>query len=339
MTNKLKIAVTNLSPFVIEKDGKYSGFEIELWEMIAKEIQATFEYSKYNFQELISLVADKKADIAMASITINEKREEIIDFSHATFHSGLRILLSKNRSKVNIASTLKTFFTQGYKKLLKPLFILALIIIIFGNVLWLAEKNTGAFSKTYFPGIFQAIWFSLSMILGSPAMITVYKVQSWAGFVVVQFGQLIKLAALGLIIGQFTAFLTTRKIKLNIEGPKDLSGKIVATVKGTTTEPVLKNIGATIVSVIKIEEAYEKLKNNEVEAVVFDAPILEYYAFNEGAGKVKIVGELFDKQDYGFVLENNNPLREKINRAILTIQENGLYDTLYKKWFGGESIK
>lgn len=338
MENKLKVAITNFSPFIIDKNGKYSGFEIELWEMIAKEIRADFEYEKHNFQELISLVADKKADIAMASITINEKREEVVDFSHATFHSGLRILLSKNRSKVNIRSTFKSFFTQGYKKLLKPLFILALIIIIFGNIIWLAEKSKG-FSASYFPGIFQALWYSLSVIIGTPGVAMVYKVQTWFGLAMIQFGTIVKLAALGLIVGQLTAFITTRKIRLNIEGPKDLINKIVATVKGTTSEPILKNLGADIVSVTKIEEAIEKLNKNQVEAVVFDAPILEYYALNDGLGKVEVIGELFDKQDYGFVLQNNSPLREEINRAILNLRENGLYDTLYKKWFGGENIK
>lgn len=183
------------------------------------------------------------------------------------------------------------------------------------------------------------MWLSLSIILGSPAMILVYKVQSWLGLVILQLGQLVKLAVLGIIVGELTAFITTRKIRLNIEGPKDLSGKTVATVQGTTSEPVLKNLGAVIVPVVKIEEAFEKLEKNEVEAVVFDAPILEYYALNDGFGKVEVIGELFDKQDYGFVLQEGSPLREKINRAILTIQENGLYDTLYKKWFGERDIK
>jgi ABC-type amino acid transport substrate-binding protein len=55
-------------------------------------------------------------------------------------------------------------------------------------------------------------------------------------------GQLVKLAVLGIIVGELTAFITTRKIRLNIEGPKDLSGRTVATVQGTTSEPVLKTL-------------------------------------------------------------------------------------------------
>lgn len=334
--NKLKIAITQDSPFVIESNGKYSGFEIELWETIAKEIGASFEYEEHNFQELIPFIVEKKADIALSAITINEKREEIVDFSHPIFNSGLRILLSKNRSKIDVASTIRTFITQGSRQLIKPLLALLVITVIFGNVLWFAERNGGSFASTYFPGVIQATWSSLCVVIGSNTInnLYIYEVNTWLGRFILTLEQLTSLAVLGLLIGEFTAFITTRKIRLNIEGPDDLKGKIVATVQGTTSEPILKKLGATVVPVIKIDEAYKKLKKNEVEAVVFDAPILVYYALNDGSGQVEVVGELFDKQDYGIVLQTENLLREKINRAILVIKENGYYDTLYKKWFG-----
>ncbi|MEK7119966.1 MAG: transporter substrate-binding domain-containing protein [Patescibacteria group bacterium] len=331
---KLKIAVTQSTPFVMESSGKYSGFEIELWEAIAKEIGKSFEYEKHNFQELIPLVAGKKVDMAFAAITINEKREEIVDFSYPTFNSGLRILLSKNRAKVNVVSTLKTFFRQGYKQLIKPFVVLLIIIFIFGNILWFAERNAGVFEPTYFNGVFQSIWLSLSAILGSPATIMVYGVHSWLGRIVIQLERLTSLAVLGLLIGEITAFITTRKIRLNIESPKDLKEKTVVTVEGTTSIDALKSFGANVVTVIKIDQAYEKLKSDEVDAVVFDAPVLVYYALNDGNKWAETVGELFDEQDYGFVLQERSTLREEINRAILTIKENGYYDVLYKKWFG-----
>ncbi len=335
INNKLKVVVAHTPPFIIESNGKYSGFEIELWETIAKEIGASFEYEKHNFQELISLIADKKADIALAAITVNEKREEIIDFSHPTFNSGLHILLSKNRKNIDFTSTIKTFFTQGYKQLIKPLFVLLIIVFIFGNILWLAEKSGDSIASTYFPGVFQTTWMALSIIIGSDGgLVDVYRANTWTGRLILTLGQLINLAVLGLLIGSVTAFITTRKILSNIEGPNDLRGKTVATVQGTTSESILKNLGATVMSVIKIDEAYEKLKKNEVEAVVFDAPVLVYYAFNDGAGWAEVVGELFDKQDYAVVLPEHSILREVINRAILTVRENGYYNTLHRKWFG-----
>lgn len=331
---KLKIAVSSMPPFVIESNGKYSGFEIELWEMIAKEMDVTFEYEKHTFQELIPLISEKKADIAFASVTINEKREETVDFSHPTFNSGLRILLSKNRKNIDFGNTVKEFFTQGYKQFIKPLFVLLIIILLLGSVLYFIERNNGSMSVTYFPGIFQATWIFLCSMLGLDGALFVYSVGSWTGRLIVSLGQLVSLAFLGLFIGELTAFITTKKIRLNIEEPKDLSGKTVATVKQTTSETVLKNLGAIVAPVSKIEEAYEKLNKNQVEAVVFDAPVLVYYSLNDGVKWAEVAGELFEKQDYGFVLPNNSELRKNVNLAILTIQENGSYDALYKKWFG-----
>lgn len=331
--SKLKVAVAQNLPFIIESSGKYSGFEIELWEMIAKEIGTSFEYMKYNFQELIPLVVKKKTDIALAALTIREEREKIVDFSHPTFNSGLRILLSKNRSKIDFAGTIRAFITQGYKQLIKPFFVLLLIILIFGNILWIGERAGGSIASTYFPGVFQAIWLSLCTILGADWN-GFYAVSTWVGRSILTLEQIANLAVLGLLIGEITAFVTTRKIRLNIDGPNDLKGKIVATVKGTTSEHILKSLGATVIPVTKIDEAYEKLRRNKVEAIVFDAPVLVYYALNEGSGWAEVVGELFDKQEYGVMLQEGSPLRKEINIAILAIRENGSYDALYKKWFG-----
>jgi polar amino acid transport system substrate-binding protein len=302
--------------------------------MIAKEMGATFEYKTHTFQELIPLIGEGKADIAFASVTINEKREETIDFSHPTFNSGLRILLSKSRKNIDFGNTIKTFFTQGYKQFLKPLLVLLLIILVLGSILYFIERSNGSMSVTYFPGILQATWIFLCSMLGLDGALFVYSVSSWAGRLIVSLGQLISLAFLGLFIGELTAFITTKKIRLNIEEPKDLMGKTVATVKQTTSEAVLKDLGAIVVPVVKIEEAYEQLKKNKVEAVVFDAPVLVYYSLNDGVEWAEVTGELFDKQSYGFALPNGSELRKDVNLAILTIQENGSYDQLYKKWFG-----
>ena len=171
-------------------------------------------------------------------------------------------------------------------------------------------------------------------MLGLDGALFVYSVSSWVGRLIVASGQIVSIAFFGLFIGELTAFITTKKIKLNIEEPKDLRDKTVATVKQTTSEVILKELGAIVVPVNKIEEAYEKLKKNQVEAVVFDAPILVYYSINDGAEWAEITGELFEKQDYGFVLQDDSILRKDVNLAILTIRENGSYDALYKKWFG-----
>jgi ABC-type amino acid transport substrate-binding protein len=47
-----------------------------------------------------------------------------------------------------------------------------------------------------------------------------------------------------------------------------------------------------------------------------------------------VVGKIFEPQDYGLALPQGSPLREKINRAILTLLESDEMEQIQKKWFG-----
>ena len=85
----------------------------------------------------------------------------------------------------------------------------------------------------------------------------------------------------------------------------------------------------------KVEEAYQALQQGQVDAVVYDAPVLLYYASHEGKGKVQTVGSIFRKENYGIAFPANSPLRKPVNEALLKLKENGTYDQLYAKWFGG----
>ena len=63
--------------------------------------------------------------------------------------------------------------------------------------------------------------------------------------------------------------------------------------------------------------------------------VLLYFASHEGKGKVQVVGPIFRKENYGIVFPDKSPLRKRVNEALLKLRENGTYDQLYKKWFGG----
>jgi polar amino acid transport system substrate-binding protein len=69
--------------------------------------------------------------------------------------------------------------------------------------------------------------------------------------------------------------------------------------------------------------------------VVYDAPVLLFYAAHEGKGKVQTAGAIFRKENYGIVFPSNSPYRKPVNEALLKLKENGTYDQLYTKWFGG----
>jgi hypothetical protein len=74
----------------------------------------------------------------------------------------------------------------------------------------------------------------------------------------------------------------------------------------------------------------------QLDAVVFDAPVLLYYAAHGGKGRVQVVGGAFHKEDYGIVFPPDSPLRKQVNGALLGMREDGTYDQIYDRWFANK---
>ena len=69
-----------------------------------------------------------------------------------------------------------------------------------------------------------------------------------------------------------------------------------------------------------------------------DAEILVSYAREHPELTVLVDDSIGMKQDGIGVKENSSDLLDAINRAIQEIEKSGLYDEIYKKWFGPQSM-
>lgn len=324
----LVVDIEKLAPCVMESNNTYTGFDIELWEEIAQYLGLEFTYNMTHLKGIFTDLVEGNADVAFSCITVNNEREKIVDFSHHYLDSGLRILVL-NKSKFSLTETVKSLFSP---LVVKSLAYLGLFIIICGNVFWWVEKGRKYISNKYFPGIFQAFWyvFVTMTTVGYGDIVP----RRWIGRLMAFLVMVIGIGFFGWAIAQLSSVITLQRLHSDITSPRDLRNKVVATVEGTTSVTALKNLGAVVVPVRLIDQAYEKLLKEEVEAVVFDSPSILYYARNEGVGRVSVVGPLFEIQYYGFLFPQGSKLRESVNRALLKLRKNGIYDKLYNKWFG-----
>ena len=134
-----------------------------------------------------------------------------------------------------------------------------------------------------------------------------------------------------------TSSLTLQQLRGDINGPNDLPGKRVASVRGSTSAEYLKQHHIVATEFSKVEDAFEALQHDQADAIVYDAPILLFYASHEGNGKVQPAGSIFRRESYGIVFPTDSRYRKPVNEALLHIKEDGTYDRLYKEWFGGGS--
>jgi ABC-type amino acid transport substrate-binding protein len=132
--------------------------------------------------------------------------------------------------------------------------------------------------------------------------------KKWAGRILACILILLFLPLFGYFIAQLSSDLTMHSLRVNINGPEDLVGRRVGVVSGTTSDEYMSEQHAVIYKFNKIEYAFKSLLEGLLDAVVYDAPNLLYYAHREGKGKVKVVGKLFDLQDYGVALRRGSDL-------------------------------
>ena len=314
------------------QDGnRLQGFSIDLWKSISDDLKLKSRFVvSPTVKTLLASVQSGKADIGISAISITAQRERVLDFSQPMYDSGLQIMARSESSGSEMPSFFSLFFSRAMLQLLG---VILLMILLPAHIVWLFERHhpEGIIeNKRYFPGIFKAVWWAAGT-LGAQAD---EMPRSHIGRFVAVIWMFVGLAFVAYFTATITATLTVQQLYGDIKGPDDLPGKRVATTLGSTSASYLRQRKIAVVEYTKIEDAYKALLNEDVKAVVFDAPVLLYYAANGGHGKVQIVGPVFRKEDYGIVLPTGSALRKPINNALLRLKENGTYDEIYNKWFG-----
>ncbi|WP_353146397.1 glutamine ABC transporter substrate-binding protein GlnH [Pollutimonas bauzanensis] len=98
---------TAFVPFEFKQDGKYTGFDIELWEAIAKEAGLKYTLRPMDFNGIIPGLQTRNIDAALAGITIRDDRKKVIDFSDPYYESGLAILVGNDNTSIKTAKDLE----------------------------------------------------------------------------------------------------------------------------------------------------------------------------------------------------------------------------------------
>ncbi len=137
-----------------------------------------------------------------------------------------------------------------------------------------------------------------------------------------------------IFVAKITAVMTVEAISGNISSVNDLYGKRAGTLSGSTAAEFLDRREIGYKGYDNLVDLIAGFEAGETRAVVFDAPILNYYASHSGAGQAHTIGPVFLQESYGIALPSNSPLTEEINRGWLELRENGTYDRIYRKWFG-----
>jgi len=333
------VGVSSFEPFVINNDGVAEGFSVELFNEVIEEIgDVSVSFLMFNgVKEKIEAVKNGHVDVAIGGITVTSEREEKVDFSVPVYQTGLDIMVRKN-SGGNYGAILKSMMPLIKKAGL--MFIVFVVVI--GHLVWFTErgKPTGIvdkysgvesdFSYSYIPGIFEGMYFTL--VTGSTVGYGDYAPKKWRGRIVTMLIIFFWIPLFAFFQAQLTAFSTKDVLNTDINGPSDLIGKRVSVINGTASADIVYNLGITeALGCSGIDSAIASLEEGIVDAVVYDAPALNYKA--QSNDKIVVVGNEFVPQTFAYAIPHDSDLREKINIAILKVKESGKYDYINDRWF------
>ena len=326
---EIKIAIKQFPPFVFKDSLK--GFCIDMANIICGKHNLQPRFIRYNsVPELLDAVETGKCDIGFSGITITAEREKRVDFSQPFFDSGLMIAV-RSEPVSQAAFIIKVLLKVIGLSLL--VFLIGLSVV--AHCIWFLEKdNTDrkSFSKAYRQGIMEAYWWAVVTMTTVGYGDKVPKKIS--GRLIAALWMIISIVWFAGFTATLSSALTVDRIQHGeIKGLADLNTRRVAVIKGTTSEEFMRYYNVKVQLAESLDDLIARLKNKNVEAIVYDAPALMHVAKNDRS--IKVTGVLFDEQQYGVVFPENRheTYKELFNIAILDMKRSGEYDLLYAKWF------
>lgn len=91
----------------VDKDGKLTGFEVELSEALAKELGVKAKIQPTKWDGILAALESKRLDVVVNQVTISEERKKKYDFSQPYTVSGIQALTQKkNEASIKTAQDL-----------------------------------------------------------------------------------------------------------------------------------------------------------------------------------------------------------------------------------------
>jgi polar amino acid transport system substrate-binding protein len=335
-TPTLNVVATPFSPFVIEQDGELEGFSVDLFKRIADICRLNYSITVENsIPQMYDTVGEKKADVAIGGYPMTLKYEKSVDYTYPVFKSGSVVLSLKENHNSILGKYLGHFIGSLINMdVLKVIGFLFILLFISSNMVWFAERknNPTMFPNNYLQGIWESFWWS------SVTITTVGYGDKTPKSLVGRMCALVWMFSGIFVISYFTASIsssqTVKKLDNRYNTPHDLIGKQVGSVNGNTVSRYLKILGVRVFEFDSIDTAYKALNKKLITAVVFDAPVLKYHVKRDTKDRYVIGNTIFKEKYYGFVVPEESNYKEKINQAIIFLQETGEYELIYEKWFG-----
>jgi ABC-type amino acid transport substrate-binding protein len=310
----LRVGIKVAVPFAMQnEDGTWAGISIELWRAVAERLGCRYEFQELPLDELFSKLESDDIDVSIAALTVTAEREKRIDFSHSYFNTGLGIAVVPKRY-TGWAAVMDRFFSKVFLEIVAGI---VAMLVVTGTLVYLFERkhNANEFGNGAVNGVANGIWWAaVTMTTVGYGDRVPKTIGGRTTALIWMFSAILIIASL---TASVTSTLTVSRLVTPISSPRHLHDVRVATVLDSTSAQFLARERISCFRYSTIEACMEKLREEEMDAVVYDVAMLKYLCLNQFVDEIDVLPATFEKQDYAIALPQASKLREPINQALL----------------------
>ncbi|XP_059470883.1 glutamate receptor ionotropic, kainate 2 isoform X7 [Neocloeon triangulifer] len=364
-------------PYVMVREDKnltgnsrYEGFCIDLLKAIANQVDFNYDirlvpdhmYGVYDpetksWNGIVRELMDKRADLAVASMTINYARESVIDFTKPFMNLGIGILFKVSESMPKrLFSFMKPLAVEIWLSMLGAYVLVSLTIWVvarFSPYEWRVPEPCclGVLEPEAEPEVYEndftlsnSFWFTIGTLMQQGSDL---NPQATSTRIVGGIWWFFTLIIISSYTANLAAFLTVERMITPIENAAELAEQTeisYGTLEGGSTMTFFRDSKIGIyqkmwrfmeskrpsVFVNSYEEGIKRVLEGNY-AFLMESTMLDY-AVQRDCNLTQI-GGLLDSKGYGIATPKGSPWRDKISLAILELQEKGTIQILYDKWW------
>jgi polar amino acid transport system substrate-binding protein len=327
----LRVGVAGSEPFVVNRAGSFEGVAVEIWQALAANAGWRGHFDSFrNVPEALDALAKGTVDVVVGPVSITAERARFARFSQPYFSSSLSIL--SRTEPPTFWQRLAPFFSGSFY--IAVIFFVSVLALV-GTLIWLAERHAPQTGFAHEPGrgIANGIWFAIVTMstvgYGDLAPRTLLGRMVTATWIVISI-----VTATSLIAGIASTLTLTGMQRNSIETADQLRGRRVAVIPDSPGQPFAERHGANPVGVASLDQGFAFLKQQAVDAMVFDRPQLLYILKERGESSLAVSRSNYARQNYGFAVQLSSPLISEINVRLLELQESGRVDRIVRAWLG-----
>src|SRR5262249_12809922 len=138
----LRVATFAVPPLAMEKDGRWSGFSIELWEEIAVRLKTASAYQAVpGVHEAFDALRTGKADIVVTGVFITAERDRDFDFSHTIMETGQQVMVRDDGGAAQPNPFVDLLDLLFSRTTLVWIGVAAVLLLVPAHIVWLIERR------------------------------------------------------------------------------------------------------------------------------------------------------------------------------------------------------